>query len=321
MVEAPGSRNGSNGGAGTPTATAPASAAGAVAELATEDVAAAAAQAGIGLQLVSSVLHGGDAGVLRPLLLAMLRPVLLLQELSGPNLQQLASEAKSAFVLLKYVPYCPGEESAVVGAVRGACGSSYWSSRAAGLVYLQCFWFRHCFLLGSRDMAQVQQLVLQRLQDQQVEVRHLAAATLSGILKGLPPAEVIAVREQLMSQALAIFGPPPGSGMRRKRGAAAAADGGGGAGGSKAAQACIQGLKAFVMSSPYDCPGWMPGVLMALVAATGARHPQVRGDASKALSEFRRTHEQDALEELKRQLEEEQWEALQQVTSSASYFV
>jgi len=84
-------------------------------------------------------------------------------------------------------------------------------------------------------MAQVQQLVLQRLQDQQVEVRHLAAATLSGILKGLPPAEVIAVREQLMSQALAIFGPPPGSGMRRKRGAAAAAEGGGGAGGSKAA--------------------------------------------------------------------------------------
>jgi hypothetical protein len=48
---------------------------------------------------------------------------------------------------------------------------------------------------------------------------------------------------------------------------------------------------------------------------------QVRGDASKALSEFRRTHEQDALEDLKRQLGEEQWEALQQVTSSASYFV
>ena len=48
---------------------------------------------------------------------------------------------------------------------------------------------------------------------------------------------------------------------------------------------------------------------------------QVRRDASKALSEFKRTHEEDALEQLKDMLGEEQWEALTQVTSSASYFV
>lgn len=48
---------------------------------------------------------------------------------------------------------------------------------------------------------------------------------------------------------------------------------------------------------------------------------QVRKDASKALSEFKRTHEQDSIDELKRLLQEEQWEAYQQVTSQASYFV
>ena len=48
---------------------------------------------------------------------------------------------------------------------------------------------------------------------------------------------------------------------------------------------------------------------------------QVRRDASKALSEFKRTHEEDAIESLKQMLGEEQWEALTQVTSSASYFV
>jgi hypothetical protein len=48
---------------------------------------------------------------------------------------------------------------------------------------------------------------------------------------------------------------------------------------------------------------------------------QVRRDASKALSEFKRTHEEDALEQLRGMLGEEQWEALSQVTSSASYFV
>lgn len=48
---------------------------------------------------------------------------------------------------------------------------------------------------------------------------------------------------------------------------------------------------------------------------------QVRRDASKSLSEFKRTHEEDALEQLRGMLGEEQWEALTQVTSSASYFV
>ncbi len=47
----------------------------------------------------------------------------------------------------------------------------------------------------------------------------------------------------------------------------------------------------------------------------------MRRDASKALGEFRRTHEQDSLDELRRLLDSDQWEALQQVTSSASYFV
>jgi hypothetical protein len=50
-------------------------------------------------------------------------------------------------------------------------------------------------------------------------------------------------------------------------------------------------------------------------------HVQVRRDASKALSEFKRTHEEDAIDTLKQLLGEEQWEALTQVTSSASYFV
>lgn len=48
---------------------------------------------------------------------------------------------------------------------------------------------------------------------------------------------------------------------------------------------------------------------------------QVRRDASKVLSEFKRTHEEDALDALRQLLGEEQWEALSQVTSSASYFV
>ena len=48
---------------------------------------------------------------------------------------------------------------------------------------------------------------------------------------------------------------------------------------------------------------------------------QVRREAARTLSEFKRTHEQDSLSALKAALGADQWDALQQVTSQASYFV
>jgi hypothetical protein len=40
----------------------------------------------------------------------------------------------------------------------------------------------------------------------------------------------------------------------------------------------------------------------------------------QALSELKRTHEQDSLDVLRALMSEDEWEGLQQVTSSASYF-
>lgn len=118
----------------------------------------------------------------------------------------------------------------------------------------------------------LQGFVVRSLQDSKVEVRNIAAATLSGMIKGMPASEAAQLRSDLLSQATSSFGAVGG---RRRRAH----------GSSKASTedvplvkqlACIQGLKAFVMSTPYDCPAWMPGVLMALVAAAGAKAPQVR---------------------------------------------
>ncbi|KAF6261250.1 hypothetical protein COO60DRAFT_1503017 [Scenedesmus sp. NREL 46B-D3] len=278
----------------------------------------------------------------------MLPGVLQLQELSGPGLQQLSGEAKAAFVLYKYVPFDGLHVGGVAGAVLGAGGSEAWSSRAAAMVFLQVFWFRHCYQLAATDMEQLQAFVVGRLQDSKVEVRGLAAATLSGIIKALPAHEMDALRHTMLASVRRLFATP--SATRRKRSstpasrpsdsgvpavaaAAAAAEVSLDAAGAAAfaqqqgavflaeAQAVVQGLKAFVLSSPYDVPAWMPEVLMALVAAANSRNPLVRRDASKSLSEFKRTHEEDALEQLRGMLGEEQWEAMTQVTSSASYFV
>ncbi len=67
--------------------------------------------------------------------------------------------------------------------------------------------------------------------------------------------------------------------------------------------------------APFQCPMPMSHVNVPM-------HVQlVTREASRALSEFKRTHEQDSLDVLKALLQEEEWEALQQTTSSATYFV
>lgn len=55
-----------------------------------------------------------------------------------------------------------------------------WAARAAGLVFAQYFWFRHCFLLTGEQGQQVQQLVVHMLSDKKLEVQDLAASSLSG---------------------------------------------------------------------------------------------------------------------------------------------
>lgn len=111
---------------------------------------------GVGLQMLIAAVESGESASLRPLLAALLPGVLQLQELSGPGLQQLTSEAKSAFVLYKYLPFSGVHVKGVTGAILGAGSSEAWSSRAAAMVFLQVFWFRHCYLLGSDDMEQLQ---------------------------------------------------------------------------------------------------------------------------------------------------------------------
>ena len=69
---------------------------------------------GVGLQFIFTASLSGDLIALRTLLLSMLPALLRLQELAGPQLQQLAREAQMAFVLVKYTPLTPAHTPAVI---------------------------------------------------------------------------------------------------------------------------------------------------------------------------------------------------------------
>eukprot|EP00798_Chlamydomonas_sp_ICE-L_P021949 gene21949-28996_t len=223
----------------------------------------------------------------------------------GPALQKLNHEAQLAFVMIKYLDLAPHNMEAVVAATSATGAAELWSSRAAGLLYLQYVWWRQCFLMSPSLTQKLEDVVVERLPDSKAEVRHIAAATLSGMVKGMADDEAAKLRCSIIAKANAAMG----SAGARKRSKSAT---GGASQANEASllekQGIVQGLKAFLLSSPYECPPWVPEVLVALFPAAGAGQgsAQLRADASKALSEFKRTHEQ--------------WDTYQEATSSASYF-
>ncbi len=70
---------------------------------------------------------------------------------------------------------------------------------------MQYFWFRHSFLLGPPESRALQKLVVAGLADHKAEVQEVAAATLSGRLKGLPAAEADTIRSDLLKRHAELF--------------------------------------------------------------------------------------------------------------------
>ncbi|KFM25207.1 Proteasome activator complex subunit 4 [Auxenochlorella protothecoides] len=282
------------------------------------------------VEFVAQAIQGGEGTVLLPWLVRLLPGMLKIQRLIPSELQAVSMAARKAVSLLKYLPLMhPALVKSVLATLVQACGAELWPERASALVYLQYFWFRHVFLLGTAGTAALVTAVVERLSDAKLEVRDLAAATLSGLLKGMEESKTASLRAAFLADVERLL--PAKRGRKRMvpgplpplPGTAAAAPGP-----SLARRhAAVQGLRAFVLSSPYDVPAWLPGVLMALVRLAGEPAPIRRVfttegvTVTKTLAEFRRTHEEAGLSEVRDQLTSEQWEAIRDVAHPAPYFV
>jgi hypothetical protein len=212
----------------------------------------------LAVQLLSSTTSAAS-----PWLVRVLPSLLRLQELVPSEQQAVSLAARKALVAFKYQPLGPGDAGAALAALERGARAELWPERAASLGVMQYFWFRHALLVGREGTRRVLGAVLARLSDDKLEVRGLAAATLSGLLRGLPEAEAEALRRRSLARAAELF-----PGRRRRRV-------GGGGGAAAAAppppaplperHGAALALQAFVLSSPYDVPPWLPDVLMALV--------------------------------------------------------
>jgi hypothetical protein len=157
-----------------------------------------------------------------------------------------------------------------------------------------------------------QALVLRHLSDAKAEVRTVASDTLAGLIKALPPAEVAALLAGFQARARELFSRKRGSGDRS----------GPAPHSLEARLGVVMGLRAFLAAAPYDV-GHAPAVFASLQLATAAADSsaEVKQAVAAAVSQFKRTHEADALALLRAEMSYEAYEAYIGMESSASYFV
>eukprot|EP00889_Picochlorum_renovo_P005245 jgi/Picre1/32275/NNA_007621.t1 len=153
------------------------------------------------------------------------------------------------------------------------------------------------------------------LEDPKLEVRDMACATVSGVIRIMTPASQRECRNLIISRSQEVF---PDRKRRRRTDGRSSSDEL--IDSTAVRHGAVLGLKALVISSPYDVPEWLPEVLMSLVRLASEPAP-VRSTVRESLSEFRRTHEEGGLLAIKDAISAEHWEAIRDVATPANYFV
>lgn len=125
------------------------------------------------LFFVISAVKSGDAAALSSTIVPLLHPIMAVQEVSD---QDFALLAKQALAYLKYLPLPSSALPGAAGEIVAAAGVANWHTRAAALVFLQAFAYRHAFLLEGADLHRLREAVLGLLSDTQLEVRMCSAA-------------------------------------------------------------------------------------------------------------------------------------------------
>lgn len=226
---------------------------------------------------------------------------------------ELKRDAKLCLSLMSQGLLYPHQVPLVLQVLKQTARSSSWHARYTVLTYLQTMVFYNLFIFLSNEDAvkDIRWLVISLLEDEQLEVREMAATTLSGLLQCnfLTMDSPMQIHfEQLCKTKLP---------KKRKRDPGFVGDTIPSAELVKR-HAGVLGLGACVLSSPYDVPTWMPQLLMNLSAHLNDPQP-IEMTVKKTLSNFRRTHH-DNWQEHKQQFTDDQLLVLTDLLVSPCYY-
>ncbi|KAF9193043.1 hypothetical protein BGZ51_004276 [Haplosporangium sp. Z 767] len=193
--------------------------------------------------------------------------------------------------------------------------STSWHIRSNVLPVVQIFFYTNLFSMDVEMMVKVMDAVSGMLLDPQIEVRQLAASTLSGIVRcsqrDATQTLIARFKELLLST------PLPLRPKRERAGSKVPLP----EGYSEALvkrHAGVLGLSSLLDAFPYDVPKWMPEV-MVFLSGYFSDPPPVSTTVKKVFGDFKRTH-QDTWHEDQKWFTAEELEVLSDMLISPSYY-
>ncbi|KAM6956793.1 proteasome activator complex subunit 4A [Aplochiton taeniatus] len=226
---------------------------------------------------------------------------------------ELKRDAKTCLSLMSQGLLYPEQIAQVLSSLQEIAGSSSWHARYTVLTYLQVMVFYNLFTFRSdqRVVDDVRALVIRLLGDEQLEVREMAATTLSGFLQ----CNFLSMDAPMQAHFEALCKTRLPKKRKRELGSVVdtipSAD-------LVRRHAGVLGLSACILSSPYDVPTWMPQLLMDLSAHLNDTQP-IEMTVKKTLTNFRRTHHDNWLEH-KQQFTDDQLVVLTDLLVSPCYY-
>ncbi|KAF8807238.1 hypothetical protein BYT27DRAFT_7232792 [Phlegmacium glaucopus] len=182
--------------------------------------------------------------------------------------------------------------------------SPSWKVRLKALPLVQVFYFRQVPLISEVKIVEMLEVLCSCLDDEVVEVREMAATTLSGILRLSPRRSVLTLKDRFLRllKGSAIPGrqsPNYNKALRQRH-------------------AAILGICALVDSYPYTIEKWMPELLTNVLAEHTYDPIPISSTVRKCASNFKRTH-QDTWHEDCERFDDDQLAALSTLLSGSSY--
>ncbi|KAJ7783436.1 hypothetical protein DFH07DRAFT_995453, partial [Mycena maculata] len=182
--------------------------------------------------------------------------------------------------------------------------SPSWRVRLKALPLVQVFYFRQLPLIAGVKVIQILEVLCKCLDDEVVDVREMAATTLSGILRLSPRRHIITLRDRFVQLIKKSHIPPrhdPGyaRGVRQRH-------------------AAILGVCALVDSVPYTVEKWTPDLLTNILAEHTYDPAPISTTVRKCARNFSRTH-RDTWHEDSARFNEDQLVALSTLLTGSSY--
>jgi len=183
--------------------------------------------------------------------------------------------------------------------------SPSWRVRLKALPLVQVFYFRQLPLISDSKIVEILEVICKCLDDEVVEVREMAATTLSGILRLSPKRSMITLKDRFVKLAKKSHIP-----SRQSPGYSKAI---------RQRHAAILGICALVDSYPYTVEKWMPELLTNVLAEHTYDPIPISTTVRKCASNFKRTH-QDTWHEDSKRFNEDQLAALSTLLTGSSYY-